>query len=411
MNRHPLITLFCTNVIVLAVGNGLFPLLPLFVSRLGASPQLIGLYLALVSASITAGALLPGWLPEQISRRGLLIGGSGAGVPALLLLSETSALWQIIPLTCVLWFSGGTCLALSSVYTGLLSRPGSRGRTFSWVALSSPCGLLVGGLLVGGLVSAWGYPGAFRSLAALWAVLPCAFSIGLPRIGALARPAEREAPAADRVAERWPLLLLGGGLLSAVSISMGQFGASLTMEALHFTPADIASTTTVSGVVMLPIVLLLGLGADRLGRRGLLLAAYVVTACGALALGAATALWQFWAAVAMLRVGVAVNDAIAPALATDLMPASVLERYLPRLKATNWLAGMLSFLGAGYAIGRLGTGVIFVFAGAAAIGAAGLLTLLPVRRHILLHGEPMATLNTGTLESERTVRQLDRLAK
>jgi FSR family fosmidomycin resistance protein-like MFS transporter len=370
------------------VGNGLFPLLPLFASSLGAAPDLIGLYLALVSASITAGALMPGWLPERLSRRGLLIAGSSLGVPALLLLSGATALWQIIPLTCLLWFSGGICIALSSVYTGLLSRAGTRGRTFSLVALSSPCGLLVGGLLVGGLVTGWGYPATFRALAGLWAVLPCTFAVALSDLPAPSRPAQGLVPAQGRIAERWPLLLLAGALLSAASISVSQLGTSFAMQALRFSQAAIASTTTVSGLVMFPIVLLLGVVADRFGRRGLLLAGYLVTACGAVSLGASTALWQFWAAVALLRVGQAVNDAMAPALATDLLPASALGRYLPRLKATNWLAGMLSFAGAGYAMGQLGTGPVFLLAGASAVVGAGLLALLPARRRILLQGEP-----------------------
>jgi MFS family permease len=388
VNRYPLITLFCTNVIVLAVGNGLFPLLPLVASELGASPHLVGLYLALVSASITAGALLPGWLSERISRRRVLIVGSSVGVPALASLSWANALWQLIPLTCLLWFSGGICLALSSVYTGLLSRADTRGRTFSLVALSSPCGLLVGGLLAGSLVTWRGYAGAFQALGVLWAVLPLAFTVALPEIAAPPRATRAGGPARDLVAQRWPLLLLAGALLSAVSIGVSQLGTSLAMQALAFSPAAISSTTTAAGLAMLPMVLLLGALADRLGRRGLLLGGYLLTAGGAVALVTSAALWQFWMAIALLRAGQAVNDSIAPALATDLLPASALGRYLPRLKATNWLAGMLSFAGAGYAMARLGTGPVFLLAGAFAIAAAGLLMLLPVGRRAVLQGEP-----------------------
>ena len=120
--------------------------------------------------------------------------------------------------------------------------------------------------------------------------------------------------------------------------------------------------------------------SDRLGHRGFLILGYLLTAGGAVLLASALQLWHFWIAVALLRMGQAVNDSLAPAVAADLLSPDMLSRRLPRLKAMNWVAGIISFMGAGYTMDALGTHPVFLAAGSSAVIAAGLLTLLPGRQ-------------------------------
>jgi hypothetical protein len=75
--------------------------------------------------------------------------------------------------------------------------------------------------------------------------------------------------------------------------------------------------------------------------------------------------------------GRTVNDSMAGAVATDLLPRAALQRALPRLKAMNWLAGVFTFAGAGYAIEALGTTAIFLASALVALAAAGALVTLP----------------------------------
>jgi MFS family permease len=379
MKKHPLFFLFYMNLVVLAVGNGLFPLLPIYAVRFGATPRLIGLYLALVSASITAGALLPGWLPATSSRKRLLLGGGAAGIPALICLSQATALWQLIFFTSVLWFCGGICLALVSVYTSLLSNAAHRGRSFSLLALSGPFGLLFGGLLVGWLLDWQDYPLMFVTLAAWWATLPLVAYRALTDETAVLPTIAKPGNSLEPVSQRRFLPLLGGAMLFAAALNVAQMGFPLSMQSLAFSPAAVSSTSTVAGLVTIPIVLLLGLFADRLNRRSVLFLGYLMTASGALSLAAAISLWHFWLAIVLLRAGQVVNDALAPAVATDLLPPAALPRWLPRLKATNWLAGTLSYLGTGLVISVIGAGPVFVVGSVIAVIAAGLLLLLPLR--------------------------------
>jgi MFS family permease len=301
-------------------------------------------------------------------------------VPALVLLSAATAFWQVVFWTACLWFCAGLCLAVASVYTGVLSEEEHRGRSFSMMALSTPFSLLLGGLSIGSLASMLGFSSTFLVLAALWSTLPCAFAFILPDVpvgeqnSAVSVLGGRRTPA-------WGFpLLLTGALLSAAAVSIGQIGTSLSMQNLAFLPTAVGSTTTAAGLAMIPLVLLMGKLSDRLGRGRFLILGYLVSAAGALALSAANTLWHFWAAMALLRAGQAVNEAIAPAVATDILPPPAWSRGLPRLKSVNWLAAMLSFSGAGYAIELLGVGPIFIIAAGMALGAATLLMLLPIRK-------------------------------
>jgi hypothetical protein len=75
--------------------------------------------------------------------------------------------------------------------------------------------------------------------------------------------------------------------------------------------------------------------------------------------------------------GRAVNDSMAAAVATDLLPRAAVHRGLPRLKAMNWVAGVASFAGGGYAIEALGVTAIFVAGALIALVAVGALVVTP----------------------------------
>jgi MFS family permease len=123
--------------------------------------------------------------------------------------------------------------------------------------------------------------------------------------------------------------------------------------------------------------LLSGVLSDRIGARRFLIGSYLIAGAGALALVVAAQLWHFWLAMTLLLVGRAASDSLAPAVATDMLPKEALYRALPRLKAINWMAGVVSFTGGGYAMELLGTAQVFAIAGGIALVAAALLSVLP----------------------------------
>lgn len=374
MKRKQLAILFLCNLIIVHVGMGLFPILPLYATTFGATPAMIGLYLAAISIAITVGNMVPGWLTGLLSQRTIFIAAGILGIPALILIGQATALWQVIVLTAIVWFCGGVDLALATVYTALIADENHRGSSFSLMALAAPVGALIGGITVGQLVDLQGYPTMFAVLGVTWVVLPLVGLFALPDEQATlaAGAGETDAQKAHGAFQlsRTYYALVVVTLLAAAATNIGRLGTSLSMQALTYSASAVASTATVSGLIAIPVTLLAGSLSDRFGRRSFLVASYVLVAGGPLMLTAATNLWQFWGAATLTLVGMCAGGAVSTAFATDVLPKDTLSRGLPWLSATKHLAGVVTFASAGYTINLFGIGTtLFVAAGVAGIAA------------------------------------------
>ena len=372
-SRSVLFYLFLCNFAILFVGMGLFPLLPLYAGEFGASPTLIGVYLALTSAAVTAGSMVTGWLSTRFTRRGTFVAMGLLGIPALVLMGQAQALWQVIVLTGIVWFTGGVGLSLSNVYTGLYAAESSRGRSFGLLAAAQPLGAVLGGLVIARIIGWQGYAGMFIALATVWALWPLA---------AIFKIRDRKATAnKDKDKEIVPVslrsvatfqLLAGAVLLSGLAISVSRLGLSLSMEAQSFSPGAVSGANVVAGLVSLPLVLLMGALSDRFGRKQMLVLSTVITAGSVLTLVAADQLWHFWLTAALSVAAMTATRTLAPALATDLLAPEALDRGLPWINASGWLAGVIGYAGAGYAMDTLGANNLYLLA-ATVTGAALLL--------------------------------------
>ncbi|MFW6070593.1 MAG: MFS transporter, partial [bacterium] len=383
MRNRQLLYLFLSNLIILFVGMGLFPLLPLYATEFGATPSVVGFYFAFTYVSNAAGTMLAGQATRLLTRKGAFVASAVLGIPALFFMGRASALWHVFLLTGLLWFSGGMGVVLANVFTGLHANGKQRGASFSLMFLGFPLGSLLGGAIIGWLVDAGGYPAMFSALAALWTALPLIVLLGVTdkdASGGAARGKGRQGQAAVAAAGRggsaldrkFHLLLLVT-LLSSMAISASRLGAPMSMQALHFSAGAIASTATVSGLATIPIVLVFGRLSDRLGRERLLKLAYGLTASGALALIVSTQLWHFWVATTLMMVALCASGAMAAALATDVLPAEALSQGLPWVKGMGSVAGIIAFAGTGLVLEAVGGGALF--AGAAALALAAIVSL------------------------------------
>ena len=118
-NTRGFLPLFLCNFAILFVGFGVFPLLPVYAARFGATPTLIGFYLAATYLAITLGTLLTGWLSGRVPRKVVFVTAGVLGVLALFLMGQATTFWQVVLLTGVVWFTGGIGLSLVSVFIGL----------------------------------------------------------------------------------------------------------------------------------------------------------------------------------------------------------------------------------------------------------------------------------------------------
>jgi MFS family permease len=290
-------------------------------------------------------------------------------------------------------------LTLLSVFTGVLADPASRGRVFGLMFLVYPVDALAGGTVVGYLTTSYGYTVMFYTLAAIWIIQPIVGLLGLrdPRImRAPAQPIGGAPPI--RLGHSFTLLLVAS-LLAFASSSIGRLGISLSMQALGFAPAAVASTAMISGLLTIPLALALGTLADRVGGARLLTLSYLLAAAGAGTLVVATAVWHFQLAATLLLVAWCLSRSAASALAANLLPAEALAVGLPRLGAMDSIASIVGFALAGFVMDTLGGPALFAGAAALALGALGLLAGMAWVGRYVAHTRGEAPL----LESQGTV--------
>lgn len=376
MKSKQSLSLFFCNFAVFFVGGALLPLLPLYATDLGASSTLAGIYLGTIYLAIATGTMLTGRLAERWPAKSLFIGAGLAGLPALILHTYITAMWQLIILTSIVWFCGGIGTALVSVLTGLHADHKRRGKSFGLMFLARPLAGMLGGLVAGQIVAWQGYPLLFAGLSLIWAGWPLLGLLGLENHtgAAIRRSTTVTTGLTHRPAGAFYLLIVAA-LLSTVTVYVGRLGISLSMQTLNFSPGAVTLPSAVGWFVSIPITLLIGVWSDRLGRRTLLVLSYLLTAGGALLLGNATGLWQFCLAAILLLLSTSANGSVAAAFATDLLDAETLQRGLPWLNTMTWAGGVLGFAGAGYVMDTFGATTLYLLGAGLALLAAGLTSL------------------------------------
>ena len=373
-----LLYLFLCNFAILFIGFGLFPLLPLYAADFGASPSFIGIYLAITYIAISIGSILAGQLSEHLPRKMLFIAAGLLGTPALFFLGQARSLWHVVLLTALVWFAGGIGLSISNVLTGLHTTSSTRGKAFGLLALASPLGALIGGLVVGRLVAWSGYPLMFYILAIVWTMYPvlawtkvqdkptCLPSGKTPQT---VSPAHRP---------RIPyLFLLVTVLLASMTVNVGRLGLSMAMKGQQFSASDVSMANSFSGLITIPITLLIGTISDRLGRKRFLLIGYIVAMGGTLMLIGAQNLWQFWAVSSLVLASRSVIASMSPAYATDLLSRRALGKALPLVGTMNWVSGVIGFAGSGYVLDTFGASNLYGAATIAAVIAILIVATLP----------------------------------
>lgn len=364
--RHPnqqLWMLFLSGNIILFVGMGLFPLLPLLDANLGASRASIGLHYAIMYTAYGLGPIAASRLAGRLGRRTMFVFGAVAGLFALVLLTLASSFWQVVALTSLVWFAGGLNNALISILTGVYARGNLRGRWFSLMSISVPLGSLIGGWTAGKSISVSGYGALFTVQALVWIGLVIIGLVGLvnpevEKANNQLSKAAKSSPNGGLSRAFVPLLVLA--LLSGVAINASRLGSSLSMQALHFTASMVASTTTFSGLAAIPLTLLVGTLADRYDRKKMLVVTILSTAVGALLLTAAAQSWQFTLAATLILVGFCTNRALTSAVAADLLEKSQLDKGMGILNATGAASSVISFASAGIIIDAIGMMGFFI---------------------------------------------------
>ena len=374
-----LVYLFLCNFSILIIGFGLFPILPIYAAEFGASPSMIGIYLAVTYIAISIGSILAGQLSERLPRKSLFVAAGLMGIPALVLLGQAQFLWQVVVLTALVWFAGGIGLSISNVLTSLHTNSSGRGKAFGLLALASPLGALIGGLVVGRSLELGGYSAMFIVLAIIWSLWPVLALTRVQDPPFCSASADHSTSPSGSSLRPGPVftLLLGTVLLASMTVSVGRMGFSLAMKDQLFSAGEISTANAIGGLVTIPVTLLIGTLSDRLGHKRFLLAGYLVALGSMVMLFYASELWQFWVVSTLVLVSRSVISSMAPAYATDVVRRRFLGKALPLVGTMNWVSGVAGFAGAGYVLDNFGGGGLYGAAALVGFMAVLILFFLP----------------------------------
>ena len=235
------------------------------------------------------------------------------------------------------------------------------------MTMVGPLGSLVGGGVVGWMVTWQGYSAMFLALAAVWSFIPLIGWLWLKKgVQSESRKTgptiqvDAQAPSPSRPGVQFTRLLVIV-FLGTIATNVSRFGLTLSMQTAHYTADGIASAAMISGLAAIPLTLTIGSLADRLGRKHFLGISFLFVLTAALILMSAKELWQYWLAAILNMSGYSVSGAMAQALTSEVVPARSLDRGLSWLGISGSIASIVCFAAGGLLIDSLGLFRVFLF--------------------------------------------------
>ncbi|MFL6200773.1 MAG: MFS transporter [Thermoanaerobaculia bacterium] len=352
-----------------------YPLLPLFLSTvLGASATAVG---AIEGAAESTAALLKlasGWWSDRVRRRKPLV-LAGYGIASLIrpLIGLAQSVTQVLAVRVTDRVGKGIRTSPRDALIADSVDPAIRGRAFGFHRAADHAGAVVGPLLAFALLR-WTEMD-LRQLFLL-TIVPGALAVIALVFGVREVPREM-APAASRFD---PHARLGGRFWAFLGVLFVFTLGNSTDAFLLLRAADLGVAPALVPILwaMLHVVKALsstpgGILSDRLGRKPLLIAGWLVYAVVYFLLGRAGVEWQVWALFAVYGIYFGLTEGVEKALVADLVPSD------RRGAAFGWynLALGLGALPASLIFGaiwdRWGAATAFTFgAGMALVAALGI---------------------------------------
>jgi MFS family permease len=332
-------------------------ILPLFLISIGAPAAALGIIEGMADAVSSFVKLASGWFSDRIGRRkpiavtGYLLTGFSTGLFAL---AQT---WPFVLITrAVGWFGRGIRGPGRDAMLAESTAPEARGRAFGFHRAGDTLGAITGPVLALTLITLLAGREAtqitYRQI--FWITLIpgvlSAVSFAL-FVKEHARPANHQMNLFETIHSlplRFKLFLVGVGIFGA-----GDFAHSLlTLRAVQMlTPVEGAARAGQIGIglYILHNILYAGMSypigaiADRIGKRGLLAAGYLLAAVMGIGwIFAVPSVWYLGVLFALGGIYIATEDALEGALAGDLLPEEVRGTGYGVLATVNGFGDFLS---------------------------------------------------------------------
>ncbi|MEA2663151.1 MAG: transporter, family, tetracycline resistance protein [Candidatus Eremiobacteraeota bacterium] len=366
----------------------LIPLLPFFVKKFGASDFTVGAVFATYSLCQLVAGPVWGNVSDRIGRKTVLIVSQAGATLAWLLLGFAPSLAWVFASRALEGFSGGN-LGVTQAYVGDLVPPEKRGQAFAYVGAAFSLGFVFGPALGGWLATAYGYALPFLVAAGLQLVTLGLTIVLLPESRAGATEEAKNAAGlrdiARSLADRRVAPVLWLRLVYVLGM-YGWFGAMALIlnRQLGWGVAQTAYVFAAFGVLQVLLsVALVGRITGALGNRhatnlGLLLC----TVAFAL-VPWATAVPLALAVLLLFGIGISIENAAFPALASDVAPDDRRGTVLGVVSGLDSLAGFVMPPVVTGVLGAFGVGPAAAIV-AALVGGATVLGVVQTRNGSIL---------------------------
>jgi MFS family permease len=362
-------------------GEMIYPLVPLFLSSvLGASASAVG---AIEGAAESVAALLKlasGWISDRVKRRKpLVVFGYGLAGFVRPLIGLAQSVPQVAAIRITDRVGKGIRTSPRDALIADSALASVHGRAFGFHSAADNAGAVLGPLIAFAVLKWWNTP--LRTVFLLAAIPALAAFIC---VVTLVKEAPRTAPSASKMhlsegktlsARFWAylgvvlLFTLGNSTDAFLLLRAAQLGVPVAMAPLLW-----AILNGVKAISNTPA----GALSDRIGRKPLIVAGWLVYAIVYLMFGRATAAWQAWVLFAAYGIYFGLTEGVEKALVADLVPAA------RRGVAFGWynlalgLGALPASLIFGFIWDHYGAPVAFTFgASMAAVASIGIAIVAP----------------------------------
>ena len=369
----------------------IYPLLPIFLTTvLGASAAMIGTIEGFAESTASLLKLASGWWSDRVQRKPLVLFGYGLAAIMRPLVGLATSASQVLAIRVSDRVGKGIRTSPRDALLADAADPAERGRAFGFHRAADNLGAMLGPLIAWLLLQHAGV--AMRSVF-LWSAIPGALAIVVllvfvrekrnveARIDTPRSPAPAPAPSQASTDKQplgssfWKYLVvlllftLGGSTDAFLLLRASQLGVAAAMIPLLWAAHSLVKSATNTPGGML---------SDKLGRKPLIVAGWVVYAIVYLLFGRATSAWQMWALFLAYGLYFGLTEGAEKALVTDLVPASKRGTAFGWYNFTVGLAALPASVIFGIVWDRFSPVAAFTMGAAlAGVAALGLMVVVP----------------------------------
>ncbi len=163
--RSPLLPIFLIVLVDVLGFTIILPLLPFYSERLGASPAVVGLIVAIYAAfQLLAGPIL-GQLSDQRGRRPILLISQAGTLAGFLILAFSTRIWMVFLSRAIDGATAGN-LSIAQAYISDVTKPENRAKAFALIGVAFGFGFLVGPA-ISAFLARYGYTAPIFAASAL----------------------------------------------------------------------------------------------------------------------------------------------------------------------------------------------------------------------------------------------------